>query len=108
MIVSELPYVFQIDVGASGYYGYEVMDTCRPLPDSEAGDADLSLLSYLDCYENAFLDYKKRLKEVNYAKTFHYLAFHTPFGGMIKGAHRNMMKKMAQASPEEIEQDFEK
>ncbi len=31
MIVSEQPYVFQIDVGANGYYGYEVMDTCRPI-----------------------------------------------------------------------------
>src|SRR5215475_14421731 len=49
MIVSDLPYIFQVDVGANGYYGYEVMDTCRPVPDSEAGDADLSLLSYLDC-----------------------------------------------------------
>src|SRR5262245_8264335 len=48
MIVSDTPYVFQVDVGANGYYGYEVMDTCRPVPDSEAGNADLSLLSYLD------------------------------------------------------------
>ena len=30
MIVSEKPVVFQVDVGANGYYGYEVMDTCRP------------------------------------------------------------------------------
>jgi polyketide biosynthesis 3-hydroxy-3-methylglutaryl-CoA synthase-like enzyme PksG len=55
MIVSDTPYVFQIDVGANGYYGYEVMDSCRPVPDSEAGDADLSLLSYLDCFEKSFL-----------------------------------------------------
>ena len=55
MIVSDTPHVFQVDVGASGYYGYEVMDTCRPVPDSEAGNADLSLLSYLDCCEGAFL-----------------------------------------------------
>ena len=51
MLVGESPRVFQIDVGANGYYGYEVMDTCRPSADSEAGDADLSLLSYLDCCE---------------------------------------------------------
>src|SRR5690606_36110141 len=62
MLVSEEPYVFQVDVGANGYYGYEVMDTCRPSPDAEAGDSDLSLLSYLDCCENAFLEYKKRVK----------------------------------------------
>jgi polyketide biosynthesis 3-hydroxy-3-methylglutaryl-CoA synthase-like enzyme PksG len=108
MLISEKPYVFQIDVGANGYYGYEVMDTCRPSPDSEAGDADLSLLSYLDCYENSFLEYRKRVKDADYAKTFSYLAFHTPFGGMIKGAHRNLMRKMVQAKPKEIEEDFER
>jgi len=108
MIVSEVPYVFQVDVGASGYYGYEVMDTCRPVPDSEAGDADLSLLSYLDCCEKAFLEYKKRVDGADFANTFGYLAMHTPFGGMIKGAHRDMMRKMAKAHPKEIEADFDR
>jgi polyketide biosynthesis 3-hydroxy-3-methylglutaryl-CoA synthase-like enzyme PksG len=108
MIVSEVPYVFQVDVGASGYYGYEVMDTCRPVPDSEAGDADLSLLSYLDCYEGAFLEYKKRVEGADFAGTFGYLAMHTPFGGMIKGAHRDMMRKMVKANPKEIEADFQR
>lgn len=107
MLVSETPHVFQADVGANGYYGFEVMDTCRPAPDSEAGDADLSLLSYLECCENAFLEYQKRVDGVDYATTFGYLAFHTPFGGMVKGAHRNMMRKMAGAKPKEIEADFE-
>lgn len=108
MIVSEVPYVFQVDVGASGYYGYEVMDTCRPVPDSEAGDADLSLLSYLDCYEGSFLEYTKRVEGAEFANTFGYLAMHTPFGGMIKGAHRDMMRKMVKANPKEIEADFQR
>lgn len=107
ILVSESPYVFQADVGANGYYGYEVMDTCRPIPDSESGDSDLSLLSYLDCYENTFAQYQKRVVGVDYRETFQYLAFHTPFGGMIKGAHRTMMRKMAQAKPPEIEADFQ-
>jgi len=108
MIISERPYVFQVDVGASGYYGYEVMDTCRPVADSEAGDADLSLLSYLDCCEKSFLEYKKRVDGADFANTFAYLAMHTPFGGMVKGAHRDMMRKMVKASPKEIEADFER
>ncbi|MEW6991523.1 hydroxymethylglutaryl-CoA synthase family protein [Colwelliaceae bacterium 6441] len=107
MLVSEQPHVFQIDVGANGYYGYEVMDTCRPIPDGDAGDSDLSLLSYLDCCENAFLEYKKRVEGVHFVDSFAYIAYHTPFGGMIKGAHRNMMRKMAQAKPKDIEHDFE-
>lgn len=106
VLVGENPYVFQVDVGANGYYGYEVMDTCRPNPDSEAGDTDLSLLSYLDCCENSFLEYQKRVAGVEYDKTFDYLAFHTPFGGMVKGAHRTMMRKFSQFNSEDIEMDF--
>ncbi|WP_394832286.1 hydroxymethylglutaryl-CoA synthase family protein [Pendulispora rubella] len=108
MLVSETPHVFQVDVGANGYYGYEVMDACRPAPDSEAGNADLSLLSYLDCCENAFLEYQKRVDGADYAKSFNYLAFHTPFGGMIKGAHRNLMRTLAKAPSEHIEEDFKR
>lgn len=106
MLISECPNVFQVDVGANGYYGYEVMDTCRPVPDSEAGDADLSLMSYLDCCEQAFLEYQKRVSGVDYRETFQYLAFHTPFGGMVKGAHRTMMRKLTKANTHEIEEDF--
>lgn len=108
MLVSDTPRVFQFDVGANGYYGYEVMDTCRPAPDVEAGNADLSLLSYLDCCEKAYLEYQKRVTGADYQKSFSYLAMHTPFGGMVKGAHRNMMRKIAKAMPNEIEADFER
>lgn len=108
MIVSDTPYVFQVDVGASGYYGYEVMDTCRPVPDGDAGNADLSLLSYLDCFENSFLEYKKRVEGADFVGAFGYLAMHTPFGGMVKGAHRDMMRRMVKANPKEIEADFER
>ena len=108
MLVSDRPHVFQIDVGANGYYGYEVMDTCRPSADSDAGDTDLSLLSYLTCCENAYLEYQKRVDGAHFADTFSYIGYHTPFGGMVKGAHRNMMRKLVKAKPAEIEQDFER
>jgi polyketide biosynthesis 3-hydroxy-3-methylglutaryl-CoA synthase-like enzyme PksG len=108
MIVSETPHVFRVDVGANGYYGYEVMDTCRPVADSEAGDVDLSLLSYLDCCEKSFLEYQKRVEGADFANSFAYLAMHTPFGGMVKGAHRDMMRKMVKANPKEIDADFER
>ncbi|WP_405180886.1 hydroxymethylglutaryl-CoA synthase family protein [Nocardia sp. NBC_01377] len=106
MLISDTPHVFQIDVGASGYYGHEVMDTCRPLPDREAGNAELSLLSYLDCSENAFAAYQERVRNIEFAKSFDYLAFHTPFAGMVKGAHRNLMRKTTKTSAEDIETDF--
>ena len=108
LLVGETPAVFSLDVGASGYYGYEVMDTCRPVPDSESGNADLSLLSYLDCCEQAYIEYTKRVADVDYLRSFDYLAFHTPFGGMVKGAHRMMMRKFCAATPSEVATDFEK
>ncbi len=108
MLVSDRPHVFQIDVGANGYYGYEVMDTCRPSPDGDAGDTDLSLLSYLNCCENAYMEYQKRVEGAHFAETFGYIAYHTPFGGMVKGAHRNMMRKLVKAKPAEIEVDFQR
>ena len=108
ILVSDVPYIFQADVGCNGYYGYEVMDTCRPSPDSEAGDADLSLLSYLDCCENAYLHYQDRVEGADYQNTFDYLSFHAPFGGMVKGAHRKMMRKFKRAKPVEIEDDFQR
>lgn len=107
MLIGENPIVFQADAGANGYYGYEVMDTCRPAPDSEAGDSDLSLLSYLDCCEQAYLEYQKRVTDVDYRSSFQFLSFHTPFGGMVKGAHRTMMRKLAKAGPAEIDADFQ-
>ena len=106
LLVSEVPDIFEVDVGANGYYGYEVMDSCRPAADSEAGNADLSLLSYLDCCEQSFAEYRKRVPDADYCRSFDYLAFHTPFGGMVKGAHRTMMRKVAKAKPLEIEDNF--
>ncbi len=106
VLVSENPRVFKIDPGANGYYGYEVMDTCRPVPDSEAGNADLSLMSYLDCVENTYREYCDRVGDVDYASTFQYLAFHTPFGGMVKGAHRKLMRKLYRSDAQTLETDF--
>lgn len=109
MLISEQPHIFQVDAGAYGSYGYEVMDTCRPSTDSEAGDSDLSLLSYLDCAENAFRDYQRRVDGADYVQTFGYMAYHTPFGGMVKGAHRNMMRKFVKGvTPSDIEGDFQR
>jgi 3-carboxymethyl-3-hydroxy-acyl-[acp] synthase len=107
LLVSDNPLVYQVDVGANGYYGYEVMDTCRPIADGEAGDSDLSLMSYLDCCEQSYNEYCKRVTGVDYLSSFQYLSFHTPFGGMVKGAHRTMMRKLVGAKPDKIEADFE-
>ncbi len=108
MLVSDQAHVFQIDPGAYGNHAFEVMDTCRPGPDTEAGDADLSLMAYLDCCAGAFDDYNRRVADVDFRESFAQLCFHTPFGGMVKGAHRHLMRKLYKAKPDEIADDFER
>jgi 3-carboxymethyl-3-hydroxy-acyl-[acp] synthase len=107
LLISNQPHLFQADIGANGTYCFEVMDTCRPMPDSEAGDSDLSLLSYLDCCEQSFAAYCARVEGVSYQDSFDYLAFHTPFGGMVKGAHKHMMRRLLRSSAGEINADFD-
>ena len=65
LLVSHTPHLFRSDVGAHGNHAFEVMDTCRPGPDTEAGDADLSRMAYLECCEHAFRDYARRHIEVD-------------------------------------------
>lgn len=108
MLVSSKPDIFALDFGANGYHSYEVMDTCRPDPEIETGDPDLSLMSYLDCLEASYRAYTEKVAGVDLQTTFDYLAFHTPFAGMVKGAHRNLMRKFKPLSPELIQMDFDK
>lgn len=105
-LVGEHPDILELDFGASGYWGYEVMDTCRPTAEIETGDPDLSLLSYLDCFENSYQGYADKVEGVDFVDTFDYLAFHTPFAGMVKGAHRMMMRKHKRATPAASDSDF--
>lgn len=108
MLVSDKPNVFQVDFGANGYYGYEIMDTCRPIPDSEAGDSDKSLLSYMDCCQASYSEYKKIVRNVDFKNSFQYLVFHTPFGGMAKGAHRKLMRMECRSmDAKAVESDFQ-
>jgi len=106
MVVGDCPHILRIDPGAYGNHGFEVMDTCRPGPDTEAGDSDLSLMAYLDCAERSWKDYARRVEGADFRDSFAYLSFHTPFGGMVKGAHRTLMRKLYKARPDEIEADF--
>jgi polyketide biosynthesis 3-hydroxy-3-methylglutaryl-CoA synthase-like enzyme PksG len=108
LLVSDRPDILEIDFGANGYYSYEVMDSCRPTPEIETGDSDLSLVAYLDCLENSFKAYADRVEGADFLDTFDYLAFHTPFPGMVKGAHRMMMRKLKSFPAAESDADFER
>lgn len=106
LLVGRQPDILALEPGASGIHSYEVADACRPTADMETGDADLSLLSYLTCCEQSFAAYREAVGAVDFVRHFSLLAFHTPFGGMVKGAHRTLMRKHAAAAPDAIEADF--
>lgn len=108
MLVSDKPHILEIELGASGFYSYEVMDACRPLPEEELGDSDLSLLSYLDCLENSYKNYRQKVGICDFLQDFDFLSFHAPFGGMVKGAHRKMMRDIYRMKPDQIDDDFKK
>jgi polyketide biosynthesis 3-hydroxy-3-methylglutaryl-CoA synthase-like enzyme PksG len=108
LLVGRQPDILALDPGASGIHSYEVADACRPTADIETGDADLSLHSYLTCCEQAFAAYREAVGTIDFVRHFALLAFHTPFGGMVKGAHRTLMRKLAAATPDAIEADFQR
>lgn len=107
MIVSRRPDVLELDPGASGCHSHEVMDTLRPRPNLEAGDSDLSLLSYLNCLEQSYRAYTDRVDGVDLVSSFAYLVLHTPFAGMVRGAHRKLLRGVRGLAQEVIEADFD-
>ena len=106
MLVSDQPHILEVDFGANGYHSYEVMDTCRPTPEMETGDSDLSLISYLECLEGSYRSYAARVEGADFVELFDYLAFHTPFPGMVKGAHRMLLRKLYRANSAVSDDDF--
>jgi polyketide biosynthesis 3-hydroxy-3-methylglutaryl-CoA synthase-like enzyme PksG len=100
------PDVAELHLGRSGFCSFETTDFCRPRPDLDLVDIDHSLLSYIDCLLGSFNDYAARFPGTDFGTSFHALAMHTPFPGMVKGAHRTAMRKLTGATPAEVETDF--
>lgn len=107
VLVGSDPVVLDLDHGATGIHSFEVLDTCRPDPDVETGDPDLSLMSYMDCLNGAVADYMATVEGADFKASFDYLAFHTPFAGMVKGAHRNLLRRTYKDKPADIDADFD-
>lgn len=113
VLISENPAVLSLDLGAFGSYSYETLDSARPGPTFDIADADRSLFAYLDCLSNSFRDYVERVEDAHFATTFDFLAMHTPFAGMVRAAHRKMMREFARgraagAGTIDVEQDFQR
>ena len=106
ILIGDQARVMAVDLGAFGNYSFETLDSARPSPEFDVVDVDRSLFAYLDCLSNSFQQYRSKVNDVDFVETFDYLAMHTPFAGMVKAAHRKMMREFANASPQQVEQDF--
>lgn len=106
LLVGRDPRVLEIDPGASGLHTFEVMDTLRPRPDLDYVDSDVSLLSYLTCLERSFAAYRERVAGADVVDSFAHLVLHTPFAGMVKGAHRKLLRAQKGWGPAEAAGDF--
>ena len=108
VLVSAQPRVLAVDVGAYGAYSYETMDSARPTPGFDIADVDRSLFAYLDCLTNSFLDYGSRVEGADFRDTFDHLAMHTPFAGLVKAAHRKMMREHSREAAAQADADFDR
>ncbi|MFE0417498.1 hydroxymethylglutaryl-CoA synthase family protein [Streptomyces tendae] len=106
LLIGPDPHVLTLDPGASGFHTYEVMDTARPSLHEDVVDADLSLLAYLDCLDRSWAAYRDRVPGADLRTTFDHLVLHTPFAGMVKGAHRSLLRKRERLPASAIEADY--
>ncbi|MEU0990196.1 hydroxymethylglutaryl-CoA synthase [Streptomyces sp. NPDC005953] len=108
MLIGREATTLDIDLGASGCHTFEVMDTFRPGPGIDVVNQDVSMLAYLECVQQAFGAYRDRVDGTDVVDSFAYLGFHTPFVGMVRGAHRRLLRQQRNSDQQEVDADYER
>lgn len=106
VLVGRQPRIAVLDAGAYGCHSYDSGDGSRPVREQDVFNVDLSLLTYLDCLRHSWADYASVVADADIVGSFHRLAMHTPFPGMVKGAHRSLLRRLRRVPEAEIEADF--
>ncbi len=90
-LVSDTPQIVEYELEKRGTWSTDVYDTFRPSARDEMGNNEVSLFTYMDAIEGAFLHFREMSGEDgSFADAFDYLAYHTPFPGMAFQAHRTL------------------
>lgn len=109
ILVSSHPRLLEVEVDKCGYWTEEVSDLTRPTSRVEQGDAETSLLAYLDGLEGAYAHYVERVGEaIDFDAYFSKNVYHAPFGGMTFRAHKAMLRKWKPLSKTEAWAHFER
>ncbi len=93
VLLSKRPRLVRYELGRSGVFAHEVADIFRPAPGVETGDADESLMSYLDGVEECWDAYVRAAGEpVDFDRDFAANVYHVPFGGLAERAHLRLCR----------------
>ena len=94
MVVSDNPKVVEYELGKNGYFTFECTDYARPTSTYDIINGEESLYAYLDCADGAWEHYKKVVGEdLDFNSYFKRVVYHTPFGGLVRLAHGNILKE---------------
>ena len=93
MLLSHQPRLWAFEDTLAGVHAHEIADIFRPAPGVETGDADDSLLSYLDGVEATFGAHgRARGEPLRFAEDFAANVYHVPFGGLAERAHLRLAR----------------
>ncbi|HTY94816.1 MAG TPA: hydroxymethylglutaryl-CoA synthase [Steroidobacteraceae bacterium] len=106
-LVSTQPRVVAFEPGWNGVHAHEVADIFRPAPGFETGNADESLMSYLDALEASYDAYVARVGQaVDFDRFFAANIYHVPFGGLAQRAHLRLARRELGLSKAEAERHW--
>lgn len=93
VILSHRPRLWAFEGTTAGVHAHEIADIFRPAPGVETGDADDSLMSYLDGVEATYEAYEAACGEpVDFERDFAANVYHVPFGGLAERAHLRLAR----------------
>lgn len=98
MLISDQPKVVEYELGKNGVFTFECTDYARPTATYDIIEPEGSLWAYLDCADGAWAQYKEIAQEmdgkpIDFNDYFKRVIYHTPFGGLVKLAHGNILKE---------------
>jgi hydroxymethylglutaryl-CoA synthase len=108
MLLSDTPRVVEYELGKEGSWSTNIYDTFRPTARHESGNNEVSLYSYMDALEGAFLNYRENAGEqFDFDAYFKSNIYHMPFPGMAFQAHRILCNLTKPRNKSEVKASFD-
>ncbi|MDY6834838.1 MAG: hydroxymethylglutaryl-CoA synthase [Chloroflexota bacterium] len=109
LLLSDEPRILEYELDKRGTWTVDIYDTFRPSAREERGNSDLSLYSYLDALEGAYVDYvSKSDRNTDFRSHFNAITYHTPFPGMTFQAHRTLCNTNGLKNKSDVKESFAK